>query len=61
MIDPMRIKSGVLVKLADGTEGEVRGTYLSMDGIVLRVQTSPGSIVQRNVPIEQILEIIEKG
>lgn len=61
MIDYERIKAGVLVRLSDGTEGEVRGSYLAGDGIVFRVQTNPGSIVQRNVPISQIVEIIEKG
>ena len=61
MIDIAKIKAGVRVKLSDGTEGQVSGSYLSVDGLVLRVQTSAGSIVHRNVPLDQVVEVMDAG
>ncbi len=59
MIDVSKIKAGKWVKLDDGTEGEVKGSYLSVDGIVLRVVKQPGSIVAQNVPLSRIVEVME--
>jgi hypothetical protein len=60
VIDVSLIRPGVLVKLADGTEGEVKGSFLSTDGLVLRISTGTGQIVDRNVPIERIIEVTQK-
>lgn len=58
MIDVSQVKADVKVRLPDGSVGEVKGSYLSTEGLVLRVQMSAGAIVTRNVPIERILEIV---
>jgi hypothetical protein len=60
VIDVSLIRPGVLVKLADGTEGEVKGSFLSTTGLVLRISTGAGMIVDRNVPVTQILDVVEK-
>lgn len=59
-VDAKDIKAGVRVKLADGAAGEVRGSYMSAEGIVLRVATEAGSVVQRNVPLADVVEILER-
>lgn len=59
MIDVSKLKSGVKVLIADGEVGVVRGSYMSTGGIVITVKTNPSSIVDRNVPLEDIKEIIE--
>lgn len=58
MIDISKLKAGAVVKLADGAVGEVRGSYLSTDGLVLRVNTG-GGIVDRNVPLDQVMEVAD--
>lgn len=60
MIDYERLKPGVVVKIDDGTQGVVKGSYLSPDGMVLRILQS-GGIVQRNVPLRNVIEVVEPG
>lgn len=57
MIDIKKIKPGKKVKLLDGKTHDVRGCYMSENGIVITVKTRPGSVVDRNVHIEDIQTI----
>lgn len=59
MIDLAKLKTGTTVKMKDGETGTIRGSYMSTDGIVFTVKTSLSSICDRNVPLDQIAEIIE--
>lgn len=58
MIDTLRLKSDTWVRLADGSLGRVTGSYMSVTGIALTVNVG-GGIVDRNVPISEIVEIVE--
>lgn len=60
MIDVSKLKTGVKVKLENPEEtGTIRGSYMTIDGIVFTVKTNPGSIVDRNVLLKDIKEIVE--
>lgn len=61
MVDVTTLKAGVKVKLTDGTVGTVRGSYMSTEGIVLRVRCSPESACDRNVPLADVAEVIDAG
>jgi len=58
-VDVLRLKAGARVKMKDGEVGKVRGSYMSTTGIILTVQTNPSSCVDRNVPLEDIEEVIQ--
>jgi hypothetical protein len=58
VIDVAKIKAGVKVKLNDGTDGVVKGSYLSSEGIVLMVNKT-GGVVAQNVPLKNVTEILE--
>lgn len=59
MIDVSKLKTGVLVEMKDGERGVIRGSYMSVDGIILTVKTNPSSACDRNVPLDQIEKVIE--
>lgn len=58
MIDIAKIKHGAVVKINDGTQGVVKGSYMSIDGLVLRVLQT-GGIVQRNVPLKNVTDVVD--
>lgn len=58
MIDVSKIRHGSRVTMDDGTKGVVKGSYVSVDGLVLRVLQT-GGIVQRNVPIGHVTEVTD--
>lgn len=53
------IKAGVKVTLSDGSEGIVKGSYMSGDGFMLRVLPGGGGIVQRNVRLKDVTGVID--
>lgn len=59
MVDVTKVKAGAKVKLADGSFGTVRGSYMSAEGIVLRLKMSPDSNCDRNVPLADVLEVLD--
>jgi len=58
-VDVTKIKPGVKVKLKDGHELPIRGAYMSVEGLVFTAQYAPGSIVDRNIPLSDIVEVKE--
>ena len=58
MIDLKKLKPNVKVRLLDGTLLEIRGSYMSTSGLILTAKSRPGSIVDRNIPVEDIVEVI---
>jgi hypothetical protein len=59
MIDVAKLHKDAEVTLESGEKGIVRGCYMSTEGIVVMVRTSPSGIVDRNVPLEKISEVKE--
>ena len=59
MIDLKKLKPNVKVRLLDGSMLEIRGSYMSSNGLILTAKSRPGSIVDRNIPVEDIVEVIE--
>lgn len=51
------IKRDTRVELLDGAQGVVKGSYLSADGFMLRVQVSDG-IVTRNVRLKDVIAVL---
>lgn len=60
MIDLNTIKLGMTAVINDGTKGVIKGSYMSADGLVLRVLQG-GGIVQRNVPLKWVTKVIDTG
>lgn len=58
MIDLTKLKKGALIRTKDGAKLTVRGSYMSTDGVIITANDG-GGIVDRNVPIGDILEFIE--
>lgn len=58
--DYAKIKKGAKVKFGQH-EGVLKNVYLSPGGLVLQVQTVPGSIVCCNVPVANVDNIEEKA
>jgi len=59
-IDVSKLRPHTKVRLKDGTVAPIRGSYMSPQGIAFTVKMNPGSICDRNVPLSDILEIIEE-
>lgn len=59
MVDVTKLKSGAKLKLSDGSVGTVRGSYMSTEGLVLRVKMSPDSVCDRNVPLADVTEVVD--
>ena len=59
MVDLSVVKLGTKIKLLDGTVLTVRGSYMSSDGIVLTAREGTGGIVDRNVPIGDVVEVTD--
>lgn len=57
MVDAREIRSGGTVVLTDGSRGVVRGSYMSAEGIVLRVKMSADSVCDRNVTLDQVAAV----
>jgi hypothetical protein len=60
MIDVSKLRPGVKVKMADGETGLLRGSYMTETGIAFTVKTNMQSICDRNVPLADIVEIVEE-
>lgn len=58
MLEITRLRSGVKIRLKDGTILMVRGAYMSTGGIIITANDG-GGIVDRNVPITEISEVID--
>ena len=58
-VDISKIKPGKKIKLKDGGTVKIRGAYMSESGLVFTSQYAPGSIVDRNIPVEDITEVEE--
>lgn len=58
-LDLTKLKPGVLVRLADNSVCKVRGSYMSPEGLALTVKMDAGSICDRNVPLKDVVEIVE--
>lgn len=58
-VDISKIKPKSKVKLRSGEEREIRGAYMSPQGLVFTSQYFPGSIVDRNIPLDEIIEVKE--
>lgn len=61
MVDAREIRSGVTVTLTDGSRGVVRGSYMSAEGIVIRVKMSADSVCDRNVTLGQVQLVHKEG
>ena len=61
MIDLKKLKPQKRLKLVPGEILTIRGSYMSPNGLVITAKTDAGSIVDRNVPIDDIEEVIESG
>ena len=59
MVNLSKLKPGVKIKLLDGTVTTVRGSYMSGTGLVLTAREGTGGIVDRNVPIEDVVEVVD--
>lgn len=60
-VDISKIKAKSKVKLKNGEVREIRGAYMSPQGLVFTSQVFPGSIVDRNIPAEDIIEVKEEN
>ena len=61
-VDVTKIKKHAKVKLKDGRTADVRGAYMSPQGIVLMVkQNLSDSIVTQNVLIADVEEVVADG
>lgn len=56
-VDVTKLKPGVTVTLKDGSVVEIKGSFMSNDGLVLTSKPSIGSIVSRNIPLTDIVSI----
>lgn len=60
MIDPSLIQKGTKIRVKDGAVLVIRGAYMSTGGIIVTANEG-GGIVDRNVPYEDIVEVIGAG
>lgn len=60
MIDLSKVTKGTKVKVKDGTTQIVHGLYLSSDGPVLMCKSNPSIVAGRNVPVQDVIEIVEE-
>ncbi len=58
-VDIAKIRTGVKVTLPGGSVGVVRGSYMSADGLILRVKVGDSGITEQNVPFSKIVNIKE--
>lgn len=58
-IDLTKLKPGAKVSLKDGTTHEIKGSFMSNEGLVLTSRPSLGSIVSRNIPLDHIVTVSE--
>ena len=66
MVDVSLLRPGIRVKVKGNNGvpdevGAIRGSYMTSDGIAFTVKTNPGSPVDRNVPLSDILEIVQEA
>lgn len=61
MIDISKIKPGVKIKVKDGAILHVRGSYLSVEGLIIRAKPDPSGPYERNCPLGDIEEILQEG
>ena len=61
MIDLKKLKPNSKVRLLDGSILEIRGSFMSTTGLVFTAKSKPGSIVDRNIHVEDVAEVIEAG
>ena len=58
MIELKKLKPKAKIKLLSGEVLTIRGSYMSPEGIVITAKADAGSVVDRNVPVEDIVEDI---
>lgn len=61
MIDLTKIVPGSVIRIKDGKQGVVRGSYMSTVGLVFTVKSNDKGIVQWNVPAGDIVGVTEKS
>ena len=61
MIDPAALVKGNKVRLKDGSVTTIFGAYMSPTGLVITTKQSPDLVCERNVPVEQIEEVVSAG
>lgn len=59
MIDITKLKKGAKIRIKDGAVLMVRGSYMSTQGLIITANEGGGGIVDRNVPVADILEVSE--
>lgn len=57
MIDIEKLKPGAKIRTKDGSTLTVRGSYMATDGLILTANDG-GGIVDRNVPLRDIVEVL---
>lgn len=58
MVDPSMILPGMVVVLKDGAKITLTGVHLSIQGLILRGKENPASAVERNVPLDQVIDVL---
>ena len=57
-VDIAKLKKGEKIKTSDGAVLVIRGCYMSTDGVIFTANDG-GGIVDRNVPLKDILEVVD--
>lgn len=60
MIDVALLKHGSKIVVRDGDSLAVTGSYMSSDGLVIVAKKNPGDLCERNVPLKDIVTIMEE-
>ena len=58
-VEVLKLRPGVKIRTKDGADLYVHGSYMSETGLVITAKADRSGIVERNVPFDQISEIVE--
>lgn len=54
-----KLRKGARIKLRNGETLVVRGAYISTGGLVVTANENGAGLVDRNVPVAEIMEVVD--
>lgn len=58
-VDVLKLRKGKTITLKSGERLIIQGAYMSGDGVVITAKSDPAQTVARNIPLEQIVEVLD--